>query len=177
MGGISFAPVPGTDGKYAADSEGTIYGPSGVIKQSPRSSLEGRKQPGNGHLRVGLYYPGGRRHEFAHRVIYAAFHGSIPPGLVVRHMDDDETNNRLSNLALGTHADNVADAVRAGTHRSLHQSGELGGGAKLTSRQVSEIRERYSRGGVSTKALGEEYGVAAASVCRIMKRVTWKESV
>jgi hypothetical protein len=36
------------------------------------------------------------------------------PTAVARHLDDVSLNDKLSNLAWGTHADNAADAIRNG---------------------------------------------------------------
>lgn len=52
-----------------------------------------------------------------HRVVAAEFIGPQPfPGAIVRHLDDDKTNNHVSNLAWGTHSENAYDRVRNGHH-------------------------------------------------------------
>jgi len=50
-----------------------------------------------------------------HRLVCEAFHGPAPEGCtVVRHLDGDPQNNRASNLAWGTPAENTADMYRHG---------------------------------------------------------------
>lgn len=52
-----------------------------------------------------------------HRIVCEAFNGPAPVGCnTVRHLDDVKHNNVPDNLAWGTQADNMADAVRNGTH-------------------------------------------------------------
>lgn len=42
-----------------------------------------------------------------HRLIYEAVHGPIPKGMVIHHMDLDNTNNEISNLQLMTNEDHI----------------------------------------------------------------------
>lgn len=51
---------------------------------------------------------------YAHRWVWEAVNGPIPPGQVVRHRCDNRLCYRLSHLELGTQADNVRDAAERG---------------------------------------------------------------
>ena len=42
-----------------------------------------------------------------HRFIWEALNGSIPNSMTIDHIDGDKLNNRLENLQLMTHADNI----------------------------------------------------------------------
>jgi hypothetical protein len=46
------------------------------------------------------------------------FVGPRPPGNVSRHLNDIRMDDRIENLAWGTQAENVADAIRNGRYRS-----------------------------------------------------------
>ena len=48
--------------------------------------------------------------------------------------------------------------------------------AKLTWEQVREIRERYAAGDVTYAALGADYGIQRAAVCKIITGRTWLDS-
>jgi HNH endonuclease len=50
----------------------------------------------------------------AHRWVYEAVHGPIPPGLVVRHKCDNRLCFKLEHLELGSVAENNADTAKRG---------------------------------------------------------------
>lgn len=96
--------------------------------------------------------------DVAHLVL-EAFIGPRPEGLIAMHADDDSSNNALSNLSWGTHADNANDMVERGR----------GGNQKLTLAQRREIGQRRAAGEPGV-ALAKEYGVSAQRICDV-----WRE--
>jgi hypothetical protein len=54
----------------------------------------------------------------AHRVMYMAFNGDIPDGLVVRHRCDIMRCCNPKHLVLGTQKDNIHDQIARGRHTS-----------------------------------------------------------
>lgn len=60
-----------------------------------------------GYMQVNIKFDDGRRiSKTVHRLVYEAFNGPIPKGLVINHKDEDKTNNSLRNLEAMTHAEN-----------------------------------------------------------------------
>lgn len=57
---------------------------------------------------------GGGRNETVHRVSYEVFNGEIPKGLLVRHSCDNRKCCNPAHLSVGTHKDNLQDAVDRG---------------------------------------------------------------
>jgi hypothetical protein len=57
---------------------------------------------GTGYRRVMM----GKQHYKMHRLIWIMFHGEIPDGLVVDHIDQNRANNRIENLRLATKSEN-----------------------------------------------------------------------
>lgn len=112
---------------------------------------------------------GKKKLEQAHRLIWSAFNGPIPPGMVIRHLDDNPSNNALSNLAVGTHRDNSADAER----NNVLCSGERHGMHKLTADAVREMRT-LAFNGASQKELSQRFGVHQAQVSGILCGQKWK---
>lgn len=104
-----------------------------------------------------------------HRLIWQSFNGPIPPGMIVRHLDDNPANNALSNLVLGTHKDNAKDAARNGVLRT----GEKHGMHKLTADAVRSIRERAAAGESET-ALAMEHGVWQGTISAVLCGQRWK---
>ena len=99
-----------------------------------------------------------------HHLVLEAFVGKRPKGTEARHVNDrDPTNNRLDNLAWGTHRENEADKIRHGTS----QHGERNAMCKLTDAQVNEIRASKELG----RVLSARYGVVEPQISRIRNRV------
>lgn len=86
---------------------------------------------------------------------------------LVRHLNDIKTDNRLDNLAWGTHADNRQDAVRNGSN--FHRLGERAAKAKLTEAQVAEI---FSSTDNNCK-IGRRYGVTEGTISKIKLGRGW----
>jgi len=72
--------------------EGDRILPGKTLKQSSDAG---------GYLRVGLWRDDVRETPYVHRLVCAAFIGPCPVGMVVRHLNGDRADNRLSNLAYG----------------------------------------------------------------------------
>ena len=68
--------------------------------------------------RVGLYCEGKQRTMTIARLMLTAFVRPPVRGELARHLDDDQTNETLGNLAWGFHEDNTEDAQRNGKYKS-----------------------------------------------------------
>jgi hypothetical protein len=109
-------------------------------------------------LRVGGKY----RNVYVHRLIWEAFNGLIPDGMEVRHLNHQPRDNRLDNLAAGTHAENMRDSVVAGRMSK-----------KLSAESVRALR-RFAELGWPRKELARIFGVAPGTVSQIVRREIWK---
>lgn len=58
-------------------------------------------------LSGGRYYSTNRKHTALHRDIWEYYHGAIPEGYDVHHIDGNPTNNALENLQCLSHADHL----------------------------------------------------------------------
>lgn len=124
---------------------------------------------GGGYLQVHLCDGHGRvKTERIHNLVTAAFIGTKPSGLVVRHLDSNSSNNILSNLVYGTYLENENDKINNGTWNTRN------GGAKLIPQQVQEIRDKATIG-ESQKHLAKEYGVSRPTVTRIINNKIWRK--
>lgn len=107
---------------------------------------------------------------YAHRHAYALFVGPIPKGLSVLHSCDNRPCVNPEHLFLGTPADNTADMMRKGRHRTRAFKGARHWCAKLSEEEARAILLSPKSG----TALAEEFGVSATTVSGIKKRHTWK---
>jgi hypothetical protein len=107
----------------------------------------------------------------AHCQAWLLFRGEIPLGLFVLHKCDRPNCVNPDHLFLGTHTDNMRDAIRkgrvlVGDHNPMrHRS-------KLTMAVAAEIRARRAAG-ERGKDLAAEYGIATQTVCEIYKGRQW----
>lgn len=67
-----------------------------------------------GYIRCRLSDAHGASECFVHRVIWEAVNGPISPGLEINHINGIKTDNRIENLELVTHAENMVHAVETG---------------------------------------------------------------
>jgi hypothetical protein len=126
---------------------------------------------GYGHLFVSLYRGDGiKRKRYVHQLVLDAFVGACPEGMECRHLDNNPSNNDVSNLAWGTKKENEADKIGNNTTNR----GSRNGMAKLTEAQVEEIRKRYASGNVTQESIGLEFGVSGGTVCRIVNLKGYK---
>lgn len=71
---------------------------------------------GTGYLQVGLSKNGQRKRFYIHRLVWTTFKGKIPEGYEIHHLDNDKSNNDVSNLALVTRAENMEFCREAHPH-------------------------------------------------------------
>lgn len=102
---------------YLADDDGCIYS----TRSGQLLKLKGRMH--KGYLTV-FAKRDGRQHKVpVHQLVLAAFEGERPSsGHEGRHLDGNPLNNAPSNLAWGTRTENVADAIKHGTHVCLRRA-------------------------------------------------------
>jgi hypothetical protein len=104
----------------------------------------------------------------AHRVSYQLYVGDIPKGMHVCHRCDNPSCVNPSHLFLGTALDNAHDRDKKGRC----QSGENHYRAKLTEKQVKEIREKWANGARNID-LSREFGVDKRNISNIVYYHTW----
>lgn len=116
----------------------------------------------------GQFSTGNRRYT-AHRAAYELAHGEIPAGQVVRHTCDNRKCVNSSHLVVGTHAQNVQDAVE----RKRNSRGERVPTHKLTEDDVRDIRRRYRAGELKAQ-LARDFGVWQKTIDNVVSGRSWK---
>lgn len=166
-------PVVGWEGLYEVSDLGRVRSVAHTTmrrdgKRYTVAPLLRRQQLVRGYLVVGLVRADLQTTDRVHRLVLTAFVGSCPEGQQARHLDGDRTNNRLTNLAYGTAAQNAADRAAHGTTAR----GERAGNAKLTATDVAEIR-RLRAGGATVASIAARFAVGTSQVSRITRGRSW----
>lgn len=106
-----------------------------------------------------------------HRVVSETFLGSLS-GKEVNHKDGNKQNNNINNLEIVTKSENILHSRRV-LRKCI---GEGGSNAKLSLREVEEIKEELKvnqKRGIQQK-LAERYGVTKYTISDIKRNKTWK---
>lgn len=115
----------------------------------------------------------GSRAKPAHRVS-AMMHGlidSLDSKLHVLHKCDNRKCCNPKHLFVGTNNDNVADRVSKNRSGWAVHLGEKNGMAKLTNKQVGQIRGLYFSSRFSQSNLAKMYGVQQPHISKIVNNV------
>lgn len=160
--------------RYAIDENGTILS---VCSRNGRGNDRPWKnatrvkpaKDSDGYYIVTLCQDGHKQTVSIHTRVLKTFVGPCPDGMVCRHLDGNQTNNNVSNLAWGTPRENSQDMILHGTSNP----GEKHGMVKLTEEDVLQIRERYANGETQT-AIAKDFPVTQSSISLIVLRRKWK---
>lgn len=157
--------VPWSNGFYEVSDHGNVRSCDRTyFRANGRPfAAAGRPVPcrwSDGYQRVRLNVPGFPKWHTVHKLVLEAFVGERPAGAVIRHLDGDSSNNKLSNLAYGTNAENQADRKAHGTSNQEVAS------RLMTDPQIVRARERRAAG-EKLKVLAADYGVTMSYITMI----------
>lgn len=130
------------DGNYknikVGDVRFAIYDDGRVWSYSLSKLLKFNYSKGD-YARFSVKTPEKRVRLKVHRLVLSLFDRRPKKGEIGRHLDDDRTNNHISNLAWGYHEDNVSDAKR----NESYAVGSAIACAKLTEALAKELVDTY----------------------------------
>lgn len=104
----------------------------------------------------------------AHRVSYELYVGPIPEGAWVLHSCDRPVCVNPNHLRPGNARDNTDDALS----RDRIRKGEQHGQAKLTEKDVREMRRKRAQG-MTYPSIANQYGVGRVTARNAILGVTW----
>ena len=158
------------NGDISCDFEsGEVYGtrgPGGMKLDKPKRL--GFRHP-SGYIHVSLHAGGEKKQVRAHRIVYMAAYGAIPDGMVVDHINNDKSDNRLVNLQLMTPEGNSRKAAMEGRYLT----GEDNPMCKVSAEVRTKMMHEYSEHGMTYRELAQKYGVSKSRVCQIAHEDDW----
>lgn len=112
-------PIPGYEGLYEVSNRGQVRSLDQVLNRKHGTvKWPGRvlkpQRGSKGHYGVNLCRQGSSKTHYIHKLVAQAYIPNTEGFPLVRHLDDVKENNRVENLAWGTHKDNALDAIRNG---------------------------------------------------------------
>jgi len=110
----------------------------------------------------------------ASRITYILTHGEIEKGLVIMHKCNNKSCCNPNHLEMGTYSKNTQDAYDDGLIKPAGVNGQDHYKAKLTEKEVLNIRSLFSNGGISKLEISKIYDVGKTAIQKIIKRRTWK---
>ena len=110
----------------------------------------------DGYARFSLRENGITKNKSVHKFVWEFFKGPIPEGLEVDHKDGNRGNNKISNLQLLTHAQNVRKGRRL-----------------LTDEEVKAIK--LFIGKLPQREIGNAFNVSRELVSRIANKTLWSD--
>lgn len=163
-------PIRGFEHLYIVRSNGEVWRRRGFWCRADRpvALQKGR------YARVSLWRNGDRTpvRPLVHRLVYEHFVGPIPPGMTINHKNGNRRDNRVTNLELATMSEQMRHAYATGLQKRAKGEARKNV-AKLTERQVREIRKLYAFRHVTGKYLAARYGVSPACIWSVVRGDRW----
>lgn len=165
--------ITGYEGIYQINKLGNIKSLSRYVKGKGISNKllkERILKPSlnsDGYFQLTMNKKNVKKNATLHRLLATAFIPNPDNLLLIEHINDVKTDNRLENLKWSTSTENMKSAVKNG--RTL--KGEKNPASKLTEVFVLEIRANTT---LTHKKLGIIYGVDKSIIGDVKNRKTWK---
>jgi len=106
---------------------------------------------------------------YIHKLVAQVFIGPRPDGMVIRHLDGNRYNNKVTNLAYGSNEQNYEDTKKHKTH--WHENN---GRAILSERCIDAIRYMQKHGLVRQTELAKSFGVSDSTISAIINGRNWR---
>jgi len=172
--------IPETTELYKASNLGNIRRVEGTVDFGKSKRKVGGKNlkpktKSNGYLEVNLSINKKGKSRYVHRLVVAAFLGTIDTGLQVNHKDGVKSNNNLDNLEIVTGSQNMKHSYLYLGSKPPNIKGSHHGNTNLTDEDVIYIRSNYVKG-KSNSQLYEKFKDKVGISCfrKICYGVSWK---
>ncbi len=157
--------VKGYEGLYQVSNLGNVKSLHGKGKIMRLGKMK------KGYLLVELSKNAVRKGVLVHRLVALAFIPNPENKPQINHKDGVKSNNNLSNLEWVTAIENSRHSITSGLQKK--EKGEKCNSAKLTERNVLEIRRLFSRDRLSKRQIAEMFNCSEMNIYYIVNRKIW----
>ncbi len=164
--------VVGWEGYYQVSNKGNVRSLERMSRVNPKSTglrkMGGRERvltPRNGYLYVQLTANGRAKVYQVHYLVLTSFSGERKDKQVCRHLNGNPSDNRIENLAWGTHKENMEDRKKHGNYAC----GEKNINAKLTNEQALYIYNSDELG----IDLAKKFNIYPTKISNIRRGITY----
>jgi len=163
--------IPEYEGTYQVSNLGQIRRIK-EIRQFKKRIMKLTLGP-DGYLRIGLCKNGKQKVFTVHKLVFLLFHGDYQyPKFEINHINGIKTDNRIDNLELLTHQQNIQHAFDNNLVKPSCGEGKYN--AKLNWRSVDEIRKLHSEG-IGQNELAKRFNVSTANIYYIVREISWPD--
>lgn len=162
-------PAPLSDRFWSKVDKSPGYGPNGDCWIW--TGAKGCESFNGGYGLIGMGRRGAGNKQATH-VAWLLEHGEWPAGEMC-HKCDNPPCVRPDHLFDGTHSENMKDAFDKGRQENPRFHLEDHPRAKLTIKEVADIRSEYFAGGVSQQSLADRHGVNQTLISAIVRNAIW----
>ena len=169
--------VVGYEGKYEVSSLGNVRSLDRLVVHKKRNGVVKCLYKGKlleHKWTKGLYdqiYISREKQKYVHRLVAQAFIPNPENKPQVNHLDNNPSNNNVSNLEWTTQKENMEHCAKQGRNAINIFRGESHPNSKLKNIDVIKIREM--KGKKSNREIGKVFGVSKGAVQRIISRTGW----
>ena len=125
-----------------------------------------------GYCRIKFPYKKKVYGAFVHRIVYSFFHGEIPDGMQINHIDGNKGNNALSNLEVVTPKENTRHAIHV--IKTMKNHGINHYRACLKPADIAKIIYFHHRRTYSSIDLAVMFGVSRGYIMEICRLEKWR---
>jgi hypothetical protein len=153
------SPVPG----YRVSADGRVWSDKQYRVLRPATNKPG-------YQFVNLRRDGKQEPWSVSRLVAFAFHGGIPDGLVVDHINGDKSDNRAENLRVIDRSANTSHFRRQRKADGLH-------GAKFTEAEIREIRALLKEGKLIRAEIQARFGMSKSYLAAVAAGKVWRHAL
>lgn len=159
--------IPNFENRYEVSNLGKVRSLDGRQKGKILKPIN----KGRGYRQICLYKTNtNRKLHRVHRLVAQAFIPNPENKPYINHIDNNPSNNCVSNLEWATPLENYNHSKK----QNRNAKGETSGTSKLTDKDVLEIREIYKNQKPTYKHLGKMFNVSDTTAFHIVHRFSWK---